>query len=139
MGLTLRRGKGSALTHDELDDNFAEELNQAGHAFSVGDVVYRSGSSAWTKAQADAAGTLADGIVVDVEDSDNCSIVTKDGTVVGVTAHGLGATGTVIYLSQGTAGDMTPTKPTSGYIQPIGRVIDANNMVFRIGLTSEFV
>jgi hypothetical protein len=137
MALTLQRDKGSELTHDQLDDNFAAELNQGSHGFAVGDLVYRSGASAWTDAQSDAEATLADGIVVDVEDADNCSVVTIDGTLVTITSHGFGATGTKLYLSQGTAALITATPPTAGLLQPVGKVVDTNTILFRLGHVAE--
>ena len=137
--LTLRRDKGTTLTHDELDDNFAGELNQASHAMVVGDLVYRSGATAWSDARANSEATLAEGIVVDVEDANNLSVTTLDGTQVTITAHGFGATGTKLYLSQGTAALITATAPTSGLIQPIGSVIDTNTIRFSLGPLVEWV
>ena len=137
--LTTRRGKGSTLTFDELDDNFAAEINQATHGFSVGDLVYRSGASAWTKAKADAEATLTDGIVVDVEDTNNCSVTVSDGMMVTISAHGFGATGTKLYTSQGTAGLITASAPVTGYVQPIGKVIDTNTILFRLGSIAEYI
>lgn len=134
----LRRDKGSALTHDQLDDMFAPEINQATHGFAVGDLVYRDSATTWAKAQADAEATLADGIVCDVEDANNCSVNTEDGAWVEITTHGFGATGTKLYCSQGTAGLITATAPTSGFIQAVGKVIDANTVLFRLGAVAEF-
>ena len=137
--LTLRRDKGTTLTHDELDDNFAGEINQATHGMDVGDLVYRSSSTAWADAKGDAEATLAEGIVVDVEDTNNYSVATIDGTQVTITTHGFGATGTKLYLSQGTAALITATAPTSGLIQPIGSVIDTNTIRFSLGPLVEWV
>lgn len=139
MALTLRRDKGTALTHDQLDDNFAVEINQATHGMVVGDLVYRSSSTAWADAKADAESTLTDGIVVDVEDTNNYSVATMDGTLVTITTHGFGATGTKLYLSQGTAALITATAPTSGFIQAVGKVIDTNTILFRLGAIAEYL
>ena len=137
MALTLRRDKGSELTHDQLDDNFASEINQATHGMVVGDLVYRSSATAWADAKADAEATLADGVVVDVEDTNNYSVATLDGTLVTLTSHGFGATGTKLYLSQATAALITATAPTSGLLQPVGKVIDTNTILFRLGNVAE--
>lgn len=129
----LRREKGSELSHDELDDTRAPEINQTTHGLAVGDLVYRDSATSWAKAQANAASTLADGIVVHVEDSNNCSVSTVDGTWITISSHGFGATGTALYLSQGTAGLITATEPSNGYVQPVGKVIDTNTVLFRLG------
>lgn len=139
MAITLRRDKGSALTWDQLDDNFAVEINQATHGMVVGDLVYRSGASAWADAKADAEATLADGIVVDVEDTNNYSVATIDGTLVTITTHGFGATGTKLYLSQGTAALITATQPDNGFVQAVGKVIDTNTILFRLGSIAEYL
>jgi hypothetical protein len=139
MGLTLRRDKGSALTHDELDDWVAPELAQTSHGLAVGDLVYRSSATAWSKAIATAEATLAEGIVVNVEDVDNLSVVTIDGSVITLAAHGLGAVGTVLYLDQSTAGDIATSKPSDGFRQMVGKIISADEIIFRLGPLSEFI
>lgn len=136
---TLRRGKGTSLTWDELDDNFAPEQNQTSHGFAVGDLIYRDSATTWAKAIATSVSTLATGVVVHVEDANNFSVLRKSGGMVPESSHGFGGFGTLLYLSQGSAGDPTATKPTSGHIQPVGIVEDANNWEFRKGLLSEFV
>jgi hypothetical protein len=78
---------------------------------------------------------LADGIVVHVEDANNCSVATRDGTQVTITSHGL-TVPDPIYLSQGTPGALTSTEPTSGLIQQAGKAIDANTIIFRLGATA---
>jgi hypothetical protein len=118
---TLRAIKGAALTHLELDENFAGQYAQAAHGFSVGDFVYRTSSDTWALAQADAIGTVADGIVVAVESASVVWVMTKHGTITW--SHGFGASGQVVWLSQSVAGDGTTTKPTSGIQQPLGVTI----------------
>jgi hypothetical protein len=135
MTTLLRRDKGSALTWDQLDDWAAPEINQTTHGFAVGDLVYRDSATTWAKAQADAEATLADGIVIHVEDANNCSVVTKDGTQVTITTHGL-TVPDAIYLSQSVAGAATSTIPANGLIQQVGKAIDANTIIFRLGATA---
>lgn len=98
-------GSGTAL---------AKDVSQVAHGFGVGDAIYFDGSS-WLKAQADNEDTLGIGLVSDVDDNDNFT-VTFTGIVSGLS--GLIA-GDYYFVSTDTAGALTPTKPTSGYENPI--------------------
>jgi hypothetical protein len=132
---TTREGKGSALTHPELDANFAPRVTQATHGFVVGNVVSKSGGT-WVKAQATADSTMADGIVVAVSGTDDFWVRIAPGEVA-IASHGLGTGGEVVYLSQSTAGALTATNPGSGRIQRCGRVLDSGTVLFRVGNTWE--
>lgn len=126
---TLRQVKGLRLTHAELDANFAEKVAQAVHGFAVGDLVYPD-ATAWAKAQADSAAKRARGVVVAVPDANTFYAVCRDGSSVLKTAHGLGARGTRLWLSQSAAGAWTATQPSSGILQEVGVVLDANTILF---------
>lgn len=103
---------------------------QAGNGFAVGNLV-RFGSGTWSKAIASADTTLADAIVVAVESSSQFRVVYLANREVTITAHGLGAAGTALYLSQVTAGLATSVRPTVYPIQQIGRVGDANTLILQ--------
>jgi len=110
--------------------NTAENIAQASHGFTVGTVLrYDSGTSAWVKAQADTADhSEALGVVSSVIDSGNFTIAFK-GKVTGLT--GLTA-GSVYFLSDGTAGLLTTTRPSSD-----GTVVKP--MLFAISSTVGYV
>ena len=134
---TLRAVKGSELSWVEGDANVAIAVVQASHGFALGDLVTLTGSG-WAKAQADAVTTLAHAVVMNVPDSGNFYAIAQDGVALPWTTHGQGSVGDQLYLSQGTAGDWTSTKPSSGYIQPVGVILDANRIIFRLG-TEEYI
>jgi len=132
--VNLRRVIGDELEHVELDDNFAVQYSHS-NTFSVGDLVYPDTLTTWAKAQADAEASLAVGVIVDVS-GDDFSVLTLDGMWYTSTSHGFAVTAK-LYLSTSSAGDLTATEPTSGFIQPVGSVIDANTLVFRLGFIGE--
>ena len=101
---------------------------QSSHGLSVGNLVYANAGT-WTKARANADTTLAEALVVTVEDVNNLRVVYIGPGETTYTAHALGAAGTKLYLSQGTAGLMTATAPTSGIRQQVGKVKDANTLI----------
>lgn len=131
--VTVRQALGStsdaafALSAIQFDGNFTEKYAAAAHGFAVGDLVYKSGSTTWAKATNAAGTSVADGIVVSVPDANTAYINTRAGVPATKTAHGLGAAGTVVYLS--TAGGMTATAP-SPIRQRVGKVLDANTVLF---------
>lgn len=85
------------------------DIAQASHGFSVGDIIYYTGS-AYAKAQADDAATAeAVGIVSAVADAGNFTL-TLSGSIT--TLSGLTA-GDVYFLSDATAGLLTATEPTT--------------------------
>jgi hypothetical protein len=102
--------------------------SQASHGLSVGNLVYNNAGT-WTKARANADTTLAEALVVSVESTTLFRVVYLGPGEVTYTAHGLGAAGTKLYLSQGTAGAITTTAPTSGIRQQVGKVLSANKII----------
>lgn len=85
------------------------DVNQAGHGFSVNDVIRLSGTSTYTKAQADsAANAEAIGIVVAVADTDNFTVQQAGHA----TSLGTLTANTVYFLSEATAGLLTATEPS---------------------------
>jgi hypothetical protein len=138
MTTVFRDEKGSALTADEFDANHGPKFTQGSHGFSVGDVVYRSSASAYTKALATAAGTLGEAIVAYVADSSNFRVISISGSHVDWT-HGKGSPPQKLWLSQSTAGEVVTSKPSNGYIQQIGSVVDADTVMWRPDPVGEFV
>lgn len=94
------------------------DINQVTHGLAAGNIVY-SNAGVYTKAKADAVAT-ADvvGIVIAVADPDNFTLQFS-----GVVSAGLAAltNGAIQYLSPGTAGALTITKPTTAgqVIKPV--------------------
>ena len=85
-------------------------IAQVGHGLAVGDIIRTSGTSTYTKAQANsAANAEVVGIVSAVADADNFTLHFggKITTLAGLTAN------TVYYLSAATAGLLTSTPPTA--------------------------
>lgn len=104
---------------------------QSSHGFSVGNAVRHNGTN-WAKGQANTvAGATAIYFVSAVSGDDFTAI--KEGRVT-VTGHGLGAAGTLLYLSASSAGALTSTKPVGstsaplGFFLPVAFVEDANTI-----------
>jgi hypothetical protein len=99
-------------------------VHQHGHGLAVGDVIYCSGANAYTKARADAAAT-ADvvGIVSSSSGADDFVFCAAGRMTTGVPAV---AAGSVLFLSDTTAGALTTTEPTAvGHISlPIAIVTE---------------
>lgn len=129
MTITVRQVKGSGLTNAEIDANFVEKVTRAGNGFAAGDLV-KVDATDFAGAQADAAANRACGVVVAASGDD--FYVSLRPCAVTKTAHGYGSRGTRLWLSQGTAKAWTPTKPSTGVIQPVGQVLDANTILFQL-------
>ena len=84
------------------------EVTQSSHGFSAKDCIRHNGSS-WIKAQANAATTLALGVVTEVADS-NTFTVAQSGRFT-ISSHGL-TVGQWYYLDASTAGALTATEPS---------------------------
>jgi len=96
------------------------EITQSSHGFAVKDAIRHTGS-AWAKAQANDAATLALGIVTEVADS-NTFTVAQSGRFT-LSSHGL-TVGQWYYLSSSSAGGLVTTEPDIS--QPIVYVESAN-------------
>ena len=84
------------------------EVTPSSHGFSAKDCIRHNGSS-WVKAQANAATTLALGVVTEVADS-NTFTVAQSGRFT-ISSHGL-TVGQWYYLDASTAGALTATEPS---------------------------
>lgn len=119
----------SELTAAEEDTVAQGDLqSQSAHGLSVGNLVYNNAGT-WTKARANADTTLAEALVIAVESTSLFRVKYIGPGEVTYTAHGLGAAGTKLYLSQGTAGAITTTAPTSGISQQVGKVKSTNKVI----------
>jgi hypothetical protein len=124
---TVTRGEQSsvAAAHDngtKVENNItADDLNimaeafiavtQASHPFVAGDVIYCSGANTYAKAKADAAATADVVGVVSVDVGTDDFIYCASGKMTtGVPAV---AAGSVLFLSDATAGLLTTTEPTA--------------------------
>jgi len=102
--------------------------SQAAHGFAVKDLVYY-GASGWAKAQADSASTLAAGVVLAVPDASSFRVAYLANQEVTLASHSLGSAGTLLYLSEATAGLITSSQPSTGFVQRVARVKDANTLI----------
>ncbi|SVC43798.1 uncharacterized protein METZ01_LOCUS296652, partial [marine metagenome] len=98
------------------------EVTQSSHGLAVKDCIRHNGS-AWVKAQANSAATLALGVVTASADA-NTFTVAQSGRFE-LSSHGL-TVGQWYYLSADTAGLLTLTEPA--FSQPLVYVEDANNV-----------
>ena len=97
------------------------EVTQSSHGLAVKDCIRHNGS-AWVKAQANSAATLALGVVTAVDG--NTFTVAQSGRFE-LSSHGL-ATGQWHYLDAATPGALTTTEPA--FSQPIVYTEDADNI-----------
>ncbi len=131
--IQAREDKGSILELWELDGNFLVKVEATAHGRSVGQAVLVDG----TLAQADAVANLADGIIAIVTDPNVYYICTQPGKLIKWTTHGKGAAGTLLWLSQATPGLIDGgDPPASGIPQPLGKTVDANTILFRLGFVA---
>lgn len=93
---------------------------------AVGDLIGPS-ASGWVKAQALSGSTQATRIVTRKWSALQYD-ATGTGSVATVTAHGFGAAGTDVYLSQSTAGATETPKPSTGYAQRVAVVVGTDEL-----------
>jgi hypothetical protein len=104
-------------------------VTQAAHGLVAGDWL-KVAAGTWSKALADTSANLAlPGVVVNVPTLGKFRVVT-DGAA-NLPAHGFGAAGTKLWLSQATAGEATATEPSSGLAQQVGVTVDADHVLVR--------
>lgn len=138
MSNLLRRplgggGSGATIGAGDVGVNVQLNVNQAAHNFSIGNLLYYTGSGL-ALAQADSASTLAVGIVVTVTDVDNFVFVlfgqASVGAILDDDSNGLTG-GVIYYLSETIAGSFTPIAPTgvSNYVQPVFEVTETNSVI----------
>lgn len=124
--------------------NITATNGEAG-AIAIGRAVYISAGDTVRLANANAAGTKnVAGLVFDTSinaaASGNVSVTGQVTATTGqwdaVTGQTGGLTaGSIYYLSNATAGAMTTTAPSTGYIAPVGLALSTTKMVINIGPT----
>lgn len=103
-------------------------FEEVGHDFAVGDLLYSNGGT-WTKALADAAGTVAVGMVGKVYGTEFALVAS--GFVLWE-SHGL-TVGTQYFLSDSTAGTATTTAPTTpSFRQPVYVPVSASVVLVNV-------
>lgn len=104
--------------------------------------VYTDGNGSFKKAVANAAGTsLAIGLVFADISAAGSGVVVTSGEIAGTTGQWDAVTGqtggltsgALYFLDNTTAGKITSTAPSSGYIVPIGQALSVTKMLVRIG------
>ncbi len=133
-----RQSKGSKLTKAEADAAIGlARIDDAAHGLVQGNVVRESALNTYIKARANTEANIGVGLafVFNRLDANNYSICRAGNSRhLAFTAHGLvGDFGTKLYLSQGTAGLITVTRPTSGFIVYLGYIVDANTIGWEPG------
>jgi hypothetical protein len=124
-----QKGLATAAQITDLEANNAlrkTDVNQATHGFAVGQTIYNNGTI-WVKSQADNQNTLTVGVVSEVADASNFSVVLIG--PVSITSHGF-TIGEYLFTSEATAGLLTETEPTgiTEYSDPVAFVLDANTV-----------
>lgn len=146
--LVLTSGKIEQLqSGDTLDVTVstADEIsltNGGGSTASPGAIVYVSAANAFQLSRANASGTAkAIGLLTASTNAAASNPVRKDGTLVLTTGQwdtitgqtgGLTA-GSDYYLSEATAGQMTTSAPSTGWVLKIGTAISTTDFEIQIG------
>lgn len=125
-------GSGDLVISSGSSDAVVVSVAQTGHGFAVGDVIrMTTTANTYTKAQADsAANAEVVGIVSTVTDANNFIYTTHGKMTTGVPAV---AAGTVLYLSETTAGLLTSTEPsTNGEISKPLAIVTENGVSMEV-------
>jgi hypothetical protein len=122
---------GDGTTNYELKRAFIS-VHQVAHGLSVGNVIYCSGANTYAKAKADALATSdVIGVVSTVIGADDFVFCAEGTMVTGVPAV---AAGTVLFLSDATAGLLTATEPnTVGHISIPMAIVTENATSMIVG------
>lgn len=127
----LVRGDATSAEDPVLSTSDGISYSQTAHGLAVGDVVRQSGSD-WVEAQGNGTdagdrSALGRGIVSSVPDENTVVVVTETAQL----NINLGLTiGVAFYLSQGSAGAVTTSKPTSGWVQELGYILPGSKTLW---------
>lgn len=117
-------GGGGATTPITVD------VAQSSHGFSAGQVLYNnSGTYALSKADLALTAEVV-GLVSEVTDTDNFKLQSSGPFTL--TAHGLGTSGSPLFLSESTGGLATTSEPGTGISKPVAYILDANTILVLI-------
>ena len=119
-GIVIKSGIPTVLGADTLRTDRDAHAGLTTSGLSSGDVVQVSGALTLAKA----VNTLATPIM-GIYDGISGSVV-REGVVIATFSGSTPAAGSVVYLSS-TAGQLTGTKPTTGYLHEVGVVVDASS------------
>lgn len=123
--LRLRTLESTAHTHEQADGLSAEKVTQA-NSWSQGDPLALQSDGTWTLADADDPTKPASAVVF-YADATTAWLVTKPGTVIEWTAHGLASPPAVLWL--GASGTIVTADPLSRIAQPLYRVVSTNSLM----------
>jgi hypothetical protein len=104
------------------------EISQTTHGFAVGEGIYHNGTN-WVKGQANASGTLAYHVVVEVPDAN--TFIAADFGRIEATSHGY-TVGQYYFLSESVAGQATTIEPSTGFSNPLFYVEDVNTLQVKV-------
>lgn len=113
---------GAGVISFQSPANGPQKFTQASHGFAAKDMIRENGSGSWVKAQGDTI-VKSTGTWMVMSVSGNDFIAVKSGRVT-VAGHGLTA-GSLYYLSAGTSGLLTTTKPVGDTTTPLGFFLPA--------------
>lgn len=139
------KGRVTAGTNTVTGGSVVTATNGEAGAIAIGRAVYVSASGTVRLANANAAGTKnVAGIVYDASINSAASgAVSVSGSITATTGQwdavtgqsgGLTA-GSIYYLSNATAGALTTTAPSTGYVCPIGLALSTTVLLLNIGQT----
>ena len=132
----------TAFVQAAITGDFQIAVTQSSHGLAVGEAVKVSGNDTYAKAQADsAANSEVVGVVTSV--SGNDFTITLNGEIAtgGNIAAANAAAGTVLFLSQTTAGLLTATEPsTAGEVsKPVALVTSQNARMVLLHYRGEII
>jgi len=128
--VVIKQLGSSVAVVDEIDPSRSyETIYQNSHGFSTGQAVRHNGTE-WVAAQALLPSGACHGVVTQVSGPDSF-VVTTHGRAV-INSHGL-TVGQYYWLSQATPGLLTATQPSSGVVQGVLHVRNANTVFINIG------
>ncbi len=139
------KGRITNGTNTVTGGSIVNATNGEASAIAIGRAVYVSASGTVKLANANAAGTKnVAGIVYDASiNSAATGAVSVSGSVTATTGQWDAVTGqsggltsgSIYYLSNATAGAMTTTAPSTGYVCPVGIALSTTVMLMNIGQT----
>ena len=138
-GLVQQLGSGDTLDAPISEVDLVSLTNNNASAITIGQPVYSAAADACDLAKADAIGTARPiGLVKDASIAASASgNIQTDGilsnsdwtSVIGSTTL---TSGSVYYLDNATAGKLTATAPTSGFVVKVGIAISTTEMAIDI-------
>lgn len=139
------KGRVTAGSNVQDSSSVVNATNGEAASIAIGKAVYISGADTIRLANANAAGTKnVIGLVFDASIAAAATgAISTSGVVTATTGQWDAVTGQTggltsgskYYLSNSTAGNLTTTPPTTGYVCPVGFALSTTKMVINIGPT----